>query len=166
MACQFKVLLRCEKRGVARRAELDGARSAPPASALRQRTVSRTGVGGGMQLHDTDSAHVHVIASWNLSALLTALQSEQSAERRVRSELAAETALMYRKQQRPQRSRLSILVDSQLMRLASAPCTTDMLLMSDQQSQVWRWCCRDSASASVCQNSHQSRVASWMAVHS
>ena len=49
---------------------------AQPASALRQRTVVRTGVGGGMQLHDTDAAHVYVIASWNLSALLTALQSE------------------------------------------------------------------------------------------
>ena len=94
---------------MARRAELDGARSAPPASALRQRTVSRTGVGGGMQLHDTDSAHVYVIPSWNLSALLTALQSEQSAERRVRSERPGETALTFREQQRPQRSCLSIL---------------------------------------------------------
>ena len=64
-----------------------------------------------MQLHDTDTAHVCVIASWNLSALLTALQSEQSAERRVRSERPAQTALTHRKYQRPQRSELSILVD-------------------------------------------------------
>jgi len=67
------------------RSSLNAARSARPAGALKQRTVVRTSVGGGMQLQYTDAAHVDVIASWNLSALLTALQSEQSAKRRVRS---------------------------------------------------------------------------------
>ena len=92
-----KVLVRCEKRGVARRAELNGARSAQPASALRQRTVVRTSVGGGMQLHYTDAAHVgrnRVMESLRFAdcSALRAVSKAESTEQR-----PAEAAHIYRK---------------------------------------------------------------------
>ena len=74
-----------------------------------------------MQLHYTDAAHVgrsRVMESLRFAdcSECRAVSKAESTEQR-----PAEAAHIYRKQQRPQRSELTILVELQLMRLASAP---------------------------------------------
>ena len=90
-----------------------------------------------------------------------AVSKAESTEQR-----PAEAALIHRKQQRPQRSELTILVELQLMRLASAPCTTAMLQMTDRKSQVWRLCYRDSALASIRHRNDVSNTAARTAARS